>query len=491
MIPHILWQTAKTVGDLDNKNCKQLINTWATRSPSIDLRFMDDEGCDSFIRRYFSDEVYSVYQSLPLGIMRADFWRVAVIYIHGGIYSDVDVYCAQNIAPLLEGKDIVILEEHPNSGSISNYCFAAKPGHPLLKQTIDAFVTNYRVAFKAESEMVVQNFGMALFQECFDSSAVEITPYHIAAEYVKHQCHGSWRDSEHEYRNKRFMKPITFFTTFNQAGYDLYGKKWIETFIANVATDRNNITARIYAHNVKGITINHPQITVIDYDTAIPQHSAWKSNFLNRSGHSGFTRNNTIRFSHKGFVIQHALDTIKTGYAIWLDGDCVMHKQSYDNFPNILLEKECIACQVEHAGHNHHVESGVLLFDVENPDIEKFKQQFKRNYEVDQVLTMGEPYDGFIVYRSLINSGVSFNNLNEKYGVGGIQSCPTLTFLHPEIKSRFTHNIGLTGKSQYEDWDSLKFADRTFATLACVGVMTDKQVRVHKLRQKKRLLSNM
>lgn len=485
MIPSILWQTAKTVDDCNTR----LIKTWVLKNPSLDYRFMDDNACKNFIRDNFSDEVFVVYNSLPLGIMRADMWRLAVMYVHGGIYADTDTECIKCIDELLKDKDTVICHEHETGSFISNYFFAAKPKHQLFKDAIDEMVRNFHIAFDINSKLLVQNFGMSSFQVAFNKYNIELTSLSEINSYVKHRCHGTWRQHEKDYISKSTMKNITFFTTFNQNGYDLYGKTWIKTFIENVAPKSPNIKALIYAHNVSNLKCNHPQITVLDYDECIPKHNEWKTDFLNRNSYSDYVKNSTIRFSHKGFVIQHALDSIKDGYAIWLDGDCVMHDASYDEFPANLLSDCAIACQLEHTGMNaHHIESGVLLFDIENPDIEKFKQAFKFNYEVDQVLTMGEPYDGFIVYKSIVNSGIQFNNLNEKYGIGGIQSCPTLTFLHPEISVRFTHNIGLTGKESYAQWDDVKYNDPIFRQLASVAKLSPLQEKVRSLKAKKKLI---
>ena len=63
---------------------------------------MDDNACKNFIRDNFSDEVFVVYNSLPLGIMRADMWRLAVMYVHGGIYADTDTECIKCIDELLK-----------------------------------------------------------------------------------------------------------------------------------------------------------------------------------------------------------------------------------------------------------------------------------------------------------------------------------------------------------------------------------------------------
>lgn len=486
MIPLTLWQTAKTASDVN----VSFLKSWLIQNPTLENIFMDDSDCENFIKDNFSDEIFQVYTSLPLGIMRADMWRIAVIYINGGIYADTDVWCNQPIGVLLQDRDIVMCKEHSDSILVSNFFFAAKPKHPIFKDIIDLMVENFHIAFDTQSAMLVQNFGMDIVQKVCDKYPLSLISKEETDLYVSHHCAGTWRESQKHYINSKFMKPITFFTTFNQNGYDLYGKTWIKTFIENVACKSSNIKAIIYAHNVGNLQVNHPQIEVIDYEEALPEHLNWKEDFNNRANNfSSYVKDNTIRFSHKGFVISDALSRITTGYAIWLDGDCVMHDESYDNFPENLLQGYAIACQLEHARPNaHHIESGVLLFDMDNPDAQKFKEKFKLNYQVDQVLTVSEPYDGFIVYRSLIDSKIPFNDLNEKYGAGGIQSCPTLTFLHPEIASRFTHNIGLTGKSSYKDWEDIKYKDTVFSKLAAVSVLSPHQLKIRSLKAKKKLI---
>lgn len=482
MIPSILWQTAKTADDLNSR----FVKSWTVKCPTLDIRFMDDNACENFIRDNFSDEVFFVYKSLPLGIMRADMWRIAVIYINGGVYSDTDVFCKNDISEILN-SDVVFCQEHIGSNDVSNYFFAASPRHPMLKRVLDIMVSSFHDTFNTNTDLLVQNFGMHSLQIAIDEYKVELVDRTTINHYMNHACHGTWRESEINYKRSSDMKPITFFTTFNKSGYLLYGKTWINTFIKNVAPKSPNIKAKIYTHGFK-IAINHPQIEMLDFDNELSDHTKWKNEFSEKSTYSKYVHDMSIRFSHKGFVIQHALDNISDGYAIWLDGDCVMHDYSYDDFPKNILNNLVVAAQVEHAGTHHHVESGVLVFDMEHKDIQLFKDAFKKNYTVDEALTMPEPYDGFIVYKSIISSGIEFNNLNEKFGIGGIQSDPSLTFLHPEIKNRFTHNIGVTGKSQYQNWDSVKRTDNVFSLIAgIVNNMSETELKIHEMKKKRAL----
>lgn len=489
MIPPILWQTAKSENDLFV--FKSHIYSWVENNPTIDNRFMNDAMCENFIRDNFSDEVFFVYTSLPLGIMRADMWRIAVIYINGGIYADMDTVCHTNIYNLLQDKDIVVCEEHTGSNDVANYFFAATPNHPVLKTTIDNMVESFNNSFDTNKHLLVQDFGMHSFHYACKMHDIELIPPDEVQSYVKHDCYGTWRESENNFKLTMNNKPITFFTTFNKAGYELYGSTWIQTFVRNVARKGTNIKARIYTH---GFTLNikHPNIEFIDYDETFPDHGKWKEEFLDKSDKSSYVKDMTIRFSHKGFVIDHALHNIDNGYAIWLDGDCVMHDNEYETFPANLLNDSAIACQVEHAGEDHHhVESGVLLFDMDSNDVKIFREIFRKNYSIDEVLKMSEAYDGFIVYKSLIESKISFNDLNENYGVGGIQACSTLTFLHPEIKKRFTHNIGPGGKSQYENWEIIKYTDKVFSQISSAAVITEKDNAILSLKRKRALLKTL
>lgn len=482
MISKKIYQTHKSF-DIDNST-QSLIQSIIKCNRDFDYTFMDNDMCYDFISSNFDKEFVDMYNSLPLDIMRADVWRVAVIYINGGVYIDTDVLGVKGLHELIQDQELVIFNEE--LGGISNFFFAAYPKHPALKLVLDLMLINYKKAFDLNEPMLVQNFGMALFDEGIKQYTGSIThiPYGDSLNWVRHHFHGSWRDSEHAYKNASFSKkPLTFITTFNENGYELYGKTWIDSFIRNVANKRSNIKAIVYAHNLPNLVVDHPQVQILDYDIIIPQHKEWKKSFLQNSNHSPHIQNYTIRFSHKGFVMQHALDTIKEGYLIWLDGDVVMHDMEYDNFPDqILSEGNVLACQVEDGAH---VESGVILFDVENPNIEIFNQKFKDNYTVEAMNGYGEPYDGHVIRRSVIHSEVKYYDLNAEYGIGGIQSDPNCTFLHPEIKKRYTHNIGVTGKHQYDNWEYLKYKDKFFSMIARTPVLTDTEIRLRRLKEKR------
>jgi len=484
MIPKKIYQTYKNYELSDN--LKKLIQQMININHDFEYTFMDNEECLRFIEENFDNNFVQMYVALPLDIMRADVWRVAVIYINGGIYCDTDVVCEKNLSELIKNKELVVFNEE--TGGTSNFFFAASPRSKPLKKILDSMVNEYKISYDINSNTMVQNFGMNLFHMVITNTLdKEVLDYRQSREWVRHLWFGSWRESEHNYRSSsKDIKPITFFTTFHKNGYNVYGKEWIRSFIMNVVNQRNNVFAKIYVEGLPDLEVNHPQVELVDYKSEIYEHEQWKHDFLRVSNHSEYVKNLTIRFSHKGFVMQHALDNITEGYAIWLDADCVFEYSKLEDFPNNFFKNgESLACQVE---DDNHVESGIIIFDVENPNLKKYKDHFKSNYSIKNIMDFGEPYDGFVVRRSLHHSKIKYYDLNKNFGIGGIQSDPTQTFLHPEIKKRFTHNIGVTGKRKYEDWDVVSKKDNIFNLLETSGFkpLTKEQLRIRSLRNKRK-----
>lgn len=269
------------------------------------------------------------------------------------------------------------------------------------------------------------------------------------------------------------MKPIKFITTFSKTGYEVYGKTWIDTFLNNVKDE--NITADIY---VDFKLPNYPKINYIDYNIAIPNHRQWINDFNSKFNGSTYNKKMGVRFSYKSFVMMHALENNPNHYVVWLDGDCIF--KSIDDFSSIvnLLDEKAIAVQREDNGGHDHCESGIVIFDTNK--IDKFLSQFKNNYQIDAVTNMDSPYDGFIIYKSLV--GIDYKDLNAGYGRGGIQSDPNETFLHPEINKRFLHNIGITGKSRYSAWNVYSKTDEYFKLIQSRNRKTPEEIK--DIRQK-------
>jgi hypothetical protein len=250
------------------------------------------------------------------------------------------------------------------------------------------------------------------------------------------------------------MKNIKFVTTFSSNGYNVYGKTWIDSFLEKTST-YDNITAKIYINGMDLSEFNYDKIEVVDYDIAIPAHANWVDMFKSESTHDQWNKDLAVKFSYKSFVMLDTLKNINDGYVIWLDADCKFMSSDFENWPNNLLNNTFVACQRE-AG-SEHVESGIIIFDSEHSNKQKYIDQFESLYmNKNEFNKFGQFFDGFAVGRTLNSIDIKYVDLNEGYGRVGIQSDPSCTFLNSEIRKRFIHNIGITGKRKYNDWDRFK-----------------------------------
>jgi mannosyltransferase OCH1-like enzyme len=57
--------------------------------PDYEIKIWNGYDCDQLMKKYFPDK-YELYWSLQKPIMRCDFARLAILYVQGGIYSDMD-----------------------------------------------------------------------------------------------------------------------------------------------------------------------------------------------------------------------------------------------------------------------------------------------------------------------------------------------------------------------------------------------------------------
>lgn len=224
MIPRIIWQTYKTPKPPNESlDC---IKTWLDKNPNHDWYYFDDDRCERFIKDHFSDGFYEMYNSLPYGVMKSDAWRIAVVYIYGGVYADLDTVCLKPIDEWTDGKDLVVSVEPPTQNGIANFCFAASPKHPAIYCCLEQLIENYNspnYLDKIENTGTpIQNFGQHAFEwgikryfkenpndttiHMYSLEDNAFTPIHCDKTFVHHRTgsvywtntdYVSWRKEQH------------------------------------------------------------------------------------------------------------------------------------------------------------------------------------------------------------------------------------------------------------------------------------------------------
>jgi len=91
-IIHFIWVNFKN--ELDSNPIipqKYLDNIENTRrlNPNFQIKIWNGYDCNEIIKKYFPNKL-NFYWNLDYPIQRCDFVRIAILYVYGGIYSDMD-----------------------------------------------------------------------------------------------------------------------------------------------------------------------------------------------------------------------------------------------------------------------------------------------------------------------------------------------------------------------------------------------------------------
>ena len=96
------------------ENCKKL-------NPDFEIKIWNGYDCYFFVKKNFP-KYFNTYNNLKYPIQKCDIVRLMIVYIYGGIYSDVDRICLKSYNYLLDKykKYNVILSRYKNYPHIFN-----------------------------------------------------------------------------------------------------------------------------------------------------------------------------------------------------------------------------------------------------------------------------------------------------------------------------------------------------------------------------------
>src|SRR6056300_1527572 len=95
MIPKVIYMSYKS------KIPDYIINNWKTLNPDYRIDFSLDDDCIDFLRDCNKISV-QLFKEINQGMHKCDFWRLCKLYLHGGVYADVDLIPHVSIDSLLK-----------------------------------------------------------------------------------------------------------------------------------------------------------------------------------------------------------------------------------------------------------------------------------------------------------------------------------------------------------------------------------------------------
>ncbi|KAJ5785885.1 uncharacterized protein N7503_011097 [Penicillium pulvis] len=166
--PAYIWQTWKydPTSEYFGDEFRGTEASWTNLHPGFHHEVVTDDTQRHLILYLYGSvpDVFEAYDSLPLPVMKADFFRYLVLLARGGVYSDIDTLALKPAGYWLpEELDrstvgfIAGIEADPNRPDwhdwysrriqFCQWTIVSKPGHPILRDMV-AYVTEETLRMK-------------------------------------------------------------------------------------------------------------------------------------------------------------------------------------------------------------------------------------------------------------------------------------------------------------------------------------------------------
>lgn len=143
MIPKIIWQTYESEYNNIPEKALECSYSWKKENPSWEYRYVSGKERAEFVLNNFGQEWFDIYNSYKANILRADLWRYMCLYIYGGLYSDLDIFCNDSIEKFFDLENNFIASKEPNSPGYTQMLFAASPKNVFLENILNNVKVKY------------------------------------------------------------------------------------------------------------------------------------------------------------------------------------------------------------------------------------------------------------------------------------------------------------------------------------------------------------
>jgi len=137
--PKVIYFCNKRIG----KNDILSSNNWKILNPDYEIKLYDDEMIKSFLLKEYGELYVDIFNYLKDGPIKADFFRICILYKKGGIYSDIDILPLVPLSDFIEKDiDFVTCSAYIHFNFNPNFIISTK-NNIILKKCIDWYIDRY------------------------------------------------------------------------------------------------------------------------------------------------------------------------------------------------------------------------------------------------------------------------------------------------------------------------------------------------------------
>jgi len=120
------------------------LNRWTNINPGYKVELYDNTDCINFLRKEYDEEYVNVFNSIKSGPIKADFWRVCILYKNGGIYCDIDIELLVPFNDFINYDSNFITCTSITKNKLNPHVIVSEPKFYILKNCIDHYLLMYR-----------------------------------------------------------------------------------------------------------------------------------------------------------------------------------------------------------------------------------------------------------------------------------------------------------------------------------------------------------
>jgi mannosyltransferase OCH1-like enzyme len=139
MYPQVIYFCNKIITENDILSS----DNWKKLNPEYEIKLYDDEMIKAFLLEEYGELYKNIFDFLKDGPIKADFWRVCILYKTGGIYSDIDNVPLIKLSGFIEKNiDFATCSSYWRYNYNPNFIISKKD-NIILKSCIDWYVNKY------------------------------------------------------------------------------------------------------------------------------------------------------------------------------------------------------------------------------------------------------------------------------------------------------------------------------------------------------------
>lgn len=209
------------------------------------------------------------------------------------------------------------------------------------------------------------------------------------------------------------MLPYLFVTTFNKQGYNLYGKRMLESFLLHwpssfkiVVYFEDFVLDKSIKDNPRVILKNLNEVQDLIIFKNRHKNNSKAHGYINDTQHKEF-QFDAVRFSHKVFAIYDCFKNppIPCKSLVWIDGDTFTFRSVPEDFLEQIAPRNFFGNNVEgkrkygicYLGRTQqHSECGFISYNCTHELMHEFWETFINLYKTDAIFSLAEWHDSFV-----------------------------------------------------------------------------------------------